>query len=259
MENDMKPKKAYDNPDFMHSREARTLRILSEYLEPEKRFEEMNIRHTIVFFGSARIQPENGKKENAVSRNYTAAEELAFRLAGFSKEIEAKTKEGFYICTGGGGGIMEAANRGAARAGAPTIGFNISLPFEQVPNKYITPDLNFEFHYFFMRKYWFLYQAKAIVIFPGGYGTLDEMFETLTLIQTRKLEKTDLPILLYNRAFWEEVINFDKLIEYELISPEDLQLFQYFETPEEGMAILKPKIVEMMRDVHQYLQMKFPE
>ena len=255
----MRPKKAYDNPDFMHSREARTLRILSEYLEPEKRFIERKIRHTIVFFGSARIKPGNGGDNGRISRYYTIAEELAYSLANLGTEIEKNTGEGFLICTGGGSGIMEAANRGAARAGAHNIGFNISLPFEQVPNKFISPDLNFEFHYFFMRKYWFLYQAKAIIIFPGGFGTLDEMFETLTLLQTRKLEKAAIPILLHHREFWEEIINFDKLIEYGLISPEDMQLFQYFETSADAMEILKPKIIDMMQDIHQYLQIKFPK
>lgn len=253
----MTQKKAFDNPEFLHSREARPLRILSEYLEPEKRFKEFNIRHTIVFFGSARIK-KGGNGKYDTGRYYAAAEDLAYQLAILSRDIEKETGEGFYICTGGGPGIMEAANMGASRAGSQSIGLNIELPHEQMANMYITPELNFEFHYFFMRKLWFLYQAKAIIIFPGGYGTLDEMFEMLTLIQTRKLEKINIPMLLYDRSFWEDLIDFDKLIDYELISPDDLNLFQYFESTEEGLRILKPRIINIMQNVHHYLEIKFP-
>jgi uncharacterized protein (TIGR00730 family) len=253
----MKQKKAYDNTDFMHSREARTLRILSEYLEPEKRFEENGIKNTIVFFGSARIKP-NDRGSHDLGRYYTIAEELAYSLAVLGREIEAKSGTGIHICTGGGGGIMEAANKGASRAGAQTIGLNISLPFEQLPNRYISPELNFEFHYFFMRKLWFLYHSKAIIIFPGGFGTMDEMFETLTLMQTRKLDKVRIPMLLHDRAFWEDTINFNKLIDYGLIAPEDLHLFQFFETVEEGISLLKPQIQDMIKNVHSYLDIKYP-
>ena len=236
-------KKAYKNLDFLNSREARVLRILAEYLEPEKRFRKKNINHTVVFFGSARIHPGHNPGD---SRDYyRAAEDLAYLLALWSQEIAAKGKS-FTICTGGGPGIMAAANQGALRAGCHSIGLNISLPHEQAPNDYITPELNFEFHYFFMRKLWFLYHAKAAVFFPGGYGTLDELFETLTLVQTGKMIHKPLPVLLYDRQYWEELINFPKLADMKLISPEDIKLFHYFETPEQGMEYLKPRLKEII-------------
>jgi Predicted Rossmann fold nucleotide-binding protein len=256
----MKEKKletAFDDPDFMHSRDARVIRIMSEYLEPEKRFRDMNIEHTVVFFGSARIQPDN-KNGPDTSSYYHAAADFAFNLAKLSKEVENETGYPFYICTGGGPGIMEAANLGAARAGMQSIGLNIDLPFEQAPNKYITPALRFKFHYFFMRKLWFLYQAKAIVIFPGGFGTMDELFETLTMVQTHKMEKVNIPILLYDREFWSNVINFDRLIKDGLIAPEDMDLFHYFSDAKEGMDILRPKLIALIKNVHNYLEMKFP-
>ncbi|MBN2040753.1 MAG: LOG family protein [Spirochaetes bacterium] len=242
----MKLPKAYLNEKFLKSREARTIRIVAEYLEPEKRFDEMNIRHTVVFFGSARIKNEDNYE---FSKYYKAAEEFAYRLGLMSKEL-SKDEQGFHIMTGGGGGIMEAANRGADRAGIKTIGLNISLPFEQEPNKYITPELNFEFHYFFMRKLWFLYHAKAIVVFPGGFGTLDELFETLTLIQTKKIEKGNIPILLYDRKFWDGLINFNKLKEYGLISPEDLELLHFFRDIDDGINYLKPRLEELIEKVN---------
>ncbi len=148
---------------------------------------------------------------------------------------------------------MEAANRGANRAGAQTIGYNISLPFEQFPNNYITPALNFEFHYFFMRKLWFLYHAKALIVFPGGMGTMDELFEVLTLKQTKKLEKSNIPILLYDREFWEKFINFDMLVDYGFISPEDLKLFRYFSTPEEGFTYLKKRLEKLIDDINDMI------
>lgn len=234
--------KAYKNLDFLKSREARTLRILAEYLEPEKRFKDTGIKHTVVFFGSSRARPDqNSKNDFSFHKYYWAAEELAFKLANYSKELKKKG-EGFAICSGGGPGIMEAANRGASRAKERNIGLNISIPFEQNPNNYITPELSFEFHYFFMRKLWFMYHAKAIIIFPGGFGTLDELFETLTLMQTKKLEKLKIPVLLYDRIYWEDLINFDKLIEYGLISPGDVKLFRFFSSPDEGMDYLKPRL-----------------
>jgi hypothetical protein len=256
----MKEKKlttAYDDPEFMHSREARVIRIMSEYLEPEKRFRGMNIQHTVVFFGSARIDPES-KDYPEMVRYYHAAADFAFTLANLNTEIEKETGSRFYICTGGGPGIMEAANLGAARAGTRSIGLNIGLPMEQEPNKYISPELMFKFHYFFMRKLWFLYQAKAIIIFPGGYGTMDELFETLTLLQTRKMEKINIPILLYDRDFWTSIINFDKLIECGFISPEDIDLFHFFSDIDEGIRILKPRLIELIKDVKFNLVMKYP-
>lgn len=256
----MKDKKlatAFDDPDFMHSREARAIRILSEYIEPEKRFRDMNIEHTVVFFGSARTRPDGGG-DDTQARYYNTAADFAFGLANLSKEIEKETGRPFYICTGGGPGIMEAANLGATRAGMPSIGLNIDLPFEQAPNKYITPELMFKFHYFFMRKLWFLYQAKAIIIFPGGFGTMDELFETLTMVQTRKMEKVNIPILLYDREFWSDIINFDRLARDGLISPEDLELFHYFSDVQEGIDILRPQLIALMKNIDYYLKMKFP-
>ena len=238
--------KAFENRDFLNSREARTLRIISEYIEPEKRFNEFNIQHTVVFFGSARVSP-GGKGDTGMSGYYNAAEDFAYRLALLNSEVEKEIGSRFYICTGGGPGVMEAANRGAARAGEPTIGLNIELPFEQMPNPYITESLNFEFHYFFMRKLWFLFHAKAVVVFPGGFGTMDELFETLTLVQTKKLEKFDVPILLYDKKFWDELINFQKFVDCGLISPDDLHLFQYFSSSEEGIDILKPRLMTSMK------------
>lgn len=238
--------KAYKNISFLKSREARTLRILAEYLEPEKRFKEEKIKHTVVFFGSSRVRPDKEDKYNTKDY-YRAAEEFAFKLATWSKELE-KEDHGFTICSGGGPGVMEAANRGAQRANAVTIGLNIAIPFEQKPNQYISPELNFEFHYFFMRKLWFLYHAKALVVFPGGFGTLDELFETLCLKQTHKLEKFNIPVLLYDPAYWKDLINFPKLVDYGLISPKDLDLFHYFDSPDHGMEILKPKLEEMIKN-----------
>jgi uncharacterized protein (TIGR00730 family) len=241
--------KAYKNVEFLNSSDARTLRILAEYLEPKKRFDAEKIKHTIVFFGSSRAKPDppNYPSEFDSSKYYWAAEELAFKLAAWSKELE-KDGNGFAICSGGGPGIMEAANRGAARGHAPGIGLNISIPFEQTPNDFISTHLNFEFHYFFMRKLWFLYHAKALVVYPGGFGTMDELFETLTLIQTGKLHKTNFPILLYDKTYWEEVVNFRKLADYHLISPHDLKLFHYFSTPDDGLEYLKPRLLEIIMD-----------
>ncbi len=244
--------KAYKNLDFLKSREARPLRILAEYMEPEKRFEEQNIKHTVVFFGSARVRPDKNDACDT-KKYYWAAEEFAYKLAMWSKELEKNTPgSGFTICSGGGPGIMEAANRGAQRAEAPTIGLNISIPFEQDPNDYISPELNFEFHYFFVRKLWFLYHAKALVVFPGGFGTMDEFFETLTLLQTQKIEKEGLKILLYDKAFWQDLINFPKLVEYGLISPEDVNLFHYFSSPDEGMEYLKPRLEKVIKNFKEY-------
>ncbi len=250
------PLRAFDNKEFLHSREARIIRIMSEYLEPETRFKDLNVKHTVVFFGSARIDPNDASR--GTSRYYHAAADFAFELAKLSKEVEHETGSPIYICTGGGPGIMEAANMGAQRAGTPTIGLNIELPFEQYPNKYITPELSFHFHYFFMRKLWFLYQAKAIIIFPGGFGTMDEMFEVLTMIQTQKLQKINFPVLLYDEAFWREIVNFDKLVEYGFIQPEDLEIFHFCSDIKEGLAYLRPRIIDLIRNVQQLTVMKFP-
>jgi uncharacterized protein (TIGR00730 family) len=240
-----KPPKAYENNDFINSRDARVIRIMSEYIEPESRLRKLNIKNTIVFFGSARTPSD---KNDPMSKYYWAAEEFAFQMATWSKELKKDNNE-FYICTGGGPGIMEAANRGAHRAGELTLGLNISLPFEQHPNPYISESLNFEFHYFYMRKMWFLYHAKALIVFPGGFGTLDELFETLTLIQTNKVDKGHIPILLYDEKWWKKLINFDQFVIDGLISPEDLDLFSFFNSPEEGMKILNPSLADLIETI----------
>jgi len=246
-----KAEKSYKNPEFMNSRAARPLRILSEYIEPETKFAEQGIDHTVVFFGSARILPENDPSGN--SEFYQAARKFSYELAMYSKEMRKNKGPSFYICTGGGPGIMEAANRGASEAGEKTIGLNISLPFEQFPNPYITPELNFEFHYFFTRKLWLLYHAKALVIFPGGFGTLDEMFETLTLIQTQKIEKRNVPVMLYCSEYWKSLINFQKLADMGMISQEDLSLFHFFDSVDEGLEYLKPRLKDIIATVEHSL------
>ncbi|MDA3901649.1 MAG: LOG family protein [Spirochaetes bacterium] len=235
---------SYLDPDFVLSKEARPLRIMSEYLDPERKLKQNNVQHTVVFFGSARTKPD---PSDPLAHAYKTAEELAFKLAQWSS-TETDSNRKIFICTGGGPGAMEAANKGAARAGEKTIGLNIALPFEQDPNPYISPELNMEFHYFYMRKLWFLYHAKAIIVFPGGFGTMDELFETLTLMQTKKIDKPFLPVLLYNRKFWESLINFDTMKENGLISPEDTDLFSYFDTTDEAMDILKPAISELINN-----------
>src|SRR5918996_1380757 len=195
---------AYKNEAFLDSPDARILRIISEYLQPLSHFRDEKIHDTIVFFGSARLQ-ETGH----LGRYYSEARELARLVTNWSDSLPDDTRR-FVVCTGGGPGIMEAANRGARDAGGKTIGLNIGLPFEQWPNPYITPDLSFEFHYFFMRKFWFAYLAKALVVFPGGFGTLDEMFEILTLMQTEKLAK-QIQIILYGTEYWDQILNLEPM------------------------------------------------
>jgi hypothetical protein len=226
------PTVAYRNEDFLSSKEARSVRILSEYLHPLSHFRRERIHDTVVFFGSARIE-----EAGPLAHYYADARALARLVTEWSNAL-TETKRRFVVCTGGGPGIMEAANRGAADAGGKTIGLNIGLPFEQRPNPYISPDLCFEFHYFFMRKFWFAYLAKALVVFPGGFGTLDELTELLTLMQTRKLIKK-MVIILYGSSFWNEVIHFDALVKHGVISPEDLQLFQFADTPPDAFALLR--------------------
>lgn len=223
---------AYKNESFLDSPDARCLRILSEYLWPLSHFRRQNIEDTIVFFGSARI-----REEGALGRYYAEARELARLLTEWSESLPDHTRR-FVICSGGGPGIMEAANRGASEAGGKTVGLNIGLPFEQWPNPYITPELSFEFHYFFMRKFWFAYLGRALVVFPGGFGTLDELCEILTLAQTQKIENK-IAILLYGTQYWKEVLNFDALVRYGTISAEDLKLFQYADSPGDAFALLR--------------------
>jgi uncharacterized protein (TIGR00730 family) len=241
--------KAYNNSEFIHGPDARVIRLLSEYLHPQQILEQENINRSIIFFGSARTKPmENGRKETEINKLnaefYEGARELAKMLAEWSSKLAAEDK--FYICSGGGPGIMEAANRGASEAGEKSIGLNISLPFEQQPNQYISPELNFEFHYFFMRKFWFIYKAKAMAVFPGGFGTLDELMELLTLRQTGKVTK-ELPIVLYSEEYWKNLINFDLLVKYGNINQEDLDLFEFKNTPEEAFDYISKELSKIYK------------
>jgi uncharacterized protein (TIGR00730 family) len=229
---DSRPPLAYKNEEFLKGPDSRPLRILSEYLEPLSHFRRQRIRDTIVFFGSARI-----REDGPMGHYYEDARKLAGLLTTWAKTFRERTYR-FVVCSGGGPGIMEAANRGAWEARGKTIGLNIGLPFEQFPNPYITGELSFEFHYFFMRKFWFAYMAKALVVFPGGFGTLDELFEILTLAQTKKLAKK-ITIVLYGSDFWKEIVNFEALVKYGTISPGDLDLFHFADTPETAMEILQ--------------------
>jgi uncharacterized protein (TIGR00730 family) len=258
---------AYHDLDFLETSDARPIRILAEYLDPLRRFRNENIQDTVVFFGSARVhsrqkaeealktlQQKRGPKaadhalllkrsRKAVewSRYYEEARELAHMLTTWSLSLEEPRRR-FVVCSGGGPGIMEAANRGASEAGGKTIGLNIRLPFEQGPNRYITPGLHFEFHYFFMRKFWFAYLAKALVIFPGGFGTLDEMFEILTLAQTKKLSKK-LLVILYGSDYWNEVFDLKPLAEWGAISDADLDLLCRVDSAEHGFEELKKHLL----------------
>ena len=246
--------KAYKNQAFLNSRPARPLRLLAEYMEPESRLRELHVRDTIVVFGSARIPPrEQAEAELAeakaqggdlaraeqrlhMSRYYEATRELSRRLTEWSKGLE-DTDRRFVIASGGGPGIMEAANRGASEAKGENVGFNISLPFEQSGNPYITRRLSFEFHYFFMRKFWFSYLAKAFVIMPGGFGTLDEWFEIVTLIQTQKIKKV-VPIVLFGCEYWDRVIDFEPMVEFGTISPGDVDLVHRTDSVDEAFEYL---------------------
>jgi uncharacterized protein (TIGR00730 family) len=259
----LKTEKAYHNDDFLSSSDARTIRLLSEYLEPKARFKKHKIMDTIVFFGSARLKSrkeanaELTKFKNAnpktitnfaqelrkaqhhvaMSKYYEDAVELSRRLTEWSMNLETKANR-FIVCTGGGPGIMEAANRGAKKAGGYSVGLNISIPFEQYVNPYVTKELSFEFHYFFMRKFWFSYLSKALVVFPGGFGTFDELFEVLTLVQTEKIRKK-LGIVIYDEKYWKSVVNFDALIENGVINESDLKLFHFCNDVDSAFKIIK--------------------
>lgn len=255
------PAKAYKNLEFLNSPEARQIRVLCEMQETERRFRKENIEDTIVMFGSARtlpldqatshskalenklgerddLSPEEAEELRKARANlkaapyYDHAMNLSRELTLWSKSLKDRRRR-FLVCSGGGPGIMEAANRGARKAGGASIGLGISLPFEQSLNPYITRNLQFEFHYFFIRKYWFIYLAKALVVFPGGFGTMDELFETLTLIQTRKVEKK-MPVVLFGSEFWNGILNFDTFVEWGVISPRDVELFRIIDTVEEA-------------------------
>jgi hypothetical protein len=259
------PLKAYENPAFLNSPEARSIRVLCEMNEPTGRLALHQIENTLVFFGSARLRaPDEAqqelaaleaeiRKKPAITREqkvkldrarkavtaapyYDMARELARELTYWSQSIPDPAKR-FPICTGGGPGIMEAANRGAKEAGGPSLGLGISLPHEQSLNAYCTPELSFEFHYFFVRKYWFFYLAKALIAFPGGFGTLDELFEMLTLIQTRKTKKY-VPVVLFGSEFWRPLINWDHFLDWGVIGEEDLALFKICDTVREAKEYL---------------------
>lgn len=243
--------KAYDNVEFLNSAGARELRILSEFIEPKLRFSRNKIIDTIVFFGSARIKSEKEAKAKlrelnkiknkttrkykeelaqaermlVMSRYYEEAVELSKRLTSWSMKLSNEEKR-FIVCSGGGPGIMEAANKGAKLAGGDSIGLNISIPFEQFGNKYLKPESTYEFHYFFMRKFWFVYLAKALIVFPGGFGTLDEFMEVLTLMQTEKIKK-NMKVIIYDEKYWKKIINFDNLVEFGTVSKKDLKLFDF--------------------------------
>ena len=247
--------RAYDNRKFLHGRSARPLRVMAEFIEPEERLRKHGIRNTIVFFGSAisvdnstfKKQPPTDvavpEKAIRVSNAHESCIELAKRITAWSQKIEEPTKR-FYVCSGGGSGIMEAANKGAKLAGGESIGFNITLPHEQFPNPHISPELSFNFHYFFIRKFWFLYYAKALVGFPGGFGTMDEVFELLTLLQTGKILK-QVPVVLFDKTFWNEVINFEALQEYGVIGPADLELFRIIDDVDEAFAFITGQLEKL--------------
>jgi uncharacterized protein (TIGR00730 family) len=246
--------KAYENMRFLESRDARALRILAEYLEPLSRFERFAVQDTIVFMGSARLlsretaeaalaQAESLGSGVAAARTalelsiyYEAARELSRRLTTWSKQLDHGERR-FVVCTGGGPGIMEAANRGASEAKGLNIGLTISIPTTEFDNPYVSHELHVHFHYFFMRKFWFVYLAKAVVLFPGGYGTLDEFFEMLTLVQTRKIKKR-MPIVLFGAKYWNELLNFDTLVKYGMISPGDVELFHRTDSVEEAYDLI---------------------
>jgi uncharacterized protein (TIGR00730 family) len=252
--------KAYEDARFLRSRDARALRILAEYLEPLYRFQRHNVRDTIVFMGSARLRSEEAARaalaeaEHAgegieaaetvlrLSIYYEGARELARRLTAWSKQLGREERR-FVVCTGGGPGIMEAASRGACEAEGLNVGLTISIPDEEFDNPYVSRELHFYFHYFFMRKFWFVYLAKAVVLFPGGYGTLDELFEILTLVQTHKMRKR-MPIVLFGSKYWDGVINFDALVKYGTISPGDLDLFHRTASVDEAYEIITRGLTE---------------
>ena len=257
-----KPSKSrfYYDREFLSSHDARTLRLIAEYHGPSQRFKRNHVEDTIVFFGASRIKsredalkqleeaasdcpPDRRRQldhDLDMSDYYEAARELAFRLTKWSKARKTKKKR-FIITSGGGPGIMEAANRGASEAKGLSVGLNITLPFEQSGNQWLTPDLSMEFHYFFMRKFWFIYLAKALVVFPGGFGTMDELFELLTLSQTKKMEKI-IPVVLFGGEFWSHVINWDYLVEAGTISREDLALFEICDTVDEAFDYLTGRL-----------------
>jgi uncharacterized protein (TIGR00730 family) len=230
------PPLAYKDEKFLDSDEARPIRILAEYLDPLRMFCRMQIHETIVFFGSARITPDG-----PLGRYYQDARELARLITVWSKGLRSNAHR-YVVCSGGGPGIMEAANRGASEAKGLNIGLTISIP-DEFDNPYVSRELHIHFHYFFMRKFWFVYLAKAVVLFPGGFGTLDEFFEMLTLVQTRKMKKR-MPIVLFGAPYWDEVLNFDALAKHGTISPDDIRLFRRTDSVDEAYEIITHELTE---------------
>jgi uncharacterized protein (TIGR00730 family) len=226
--------KAYNNPEFLNSKNARALRILAEYLEPRSRFAEHGVEDTVVFFGSARFKEGN--------RWYEAARRLAYRLTAWSKALPSKERR-FVVCSGGGPGIMEAASRGASEAKGMAVGLGISIPIEQSDNPYLTRELGFHFHYFFMRKFWFAYLAKAVIVFPGGFGTLDELMEVVTLVQTKKMKKP-MPIVLFGNDYWSEVIDFDALVRHGTVDAADLKIMHRTDSVDEAFDWVTAQLLQ---------------
>lgn len=259
----IQPEVAWKNPEFLASPDARIVRIISEYLEPAIRFRKYGINNTIVFWGSARILPpkdaraalaeamKKGKREEIaiaekrveLSRYYTEAAKVAELVTEWSKSLK-DPKHQFIVATGGAKGIMEAANLGASRVGGKSIGLGISLPFEKGLNPYITRELALQFHYFFMRKFWMVYLAKALIAFPGGLGTLDELMEVLTLIQTGRPRKK-MPVILYGSHYWNDVIDFEAMARWSTMSSQDLHLFKMCDTPEEAFEHLRERLTAL--------------
>lgn len=260
-----KPSKAYSNKEFLNSHEARPIRVQCELIEPDSRLRSQGVENTIVFFGSARSKAlklakqelsefinkfpnesemtyeeieelEKRKRIVKLSSYYEEAVELSARLTDWSNKKE-NSENKYYVCSGGGPGMMEAANKGANQVNGKSIALGISLPFEQGVNQYATPELSFEFHYFFVRKFYFLYHAKAVIVFPGGFGTMDELFETLTLIQTKKLDKK-MPIILYGKKFWDGLINFDHFVKWGVISHKDVNLFEIVDDIDKAFSVI---------------------
>ncbi|MGA1825355.1 MAG: TIGR00730 family Rossman fold protein [bacterium] len=268
-----RPVKAYKNIEFLSSSDARIARIMCECLEPLSRFRKYGIKDTVVFFGSSKIKSKRAAQRNVnalkhktaqsanpdkalaekqkiattellMSKYYEEAMELARLLTVWAKSCNDGYR--FVVCSGGGPGIMEAANRGAKKAGGKSIGLNISLPHEQKPNPYISDELGFEFHYFFMRKFWFMNLAKALIVFPGGFGTIDELLEMLTLIQTKKISKK-VPILIYGSDYWNEIIDFQAMVKWGTISPADMRLFHFADSPQEAFQYLKNELMSVLK------------
>jgi uncharacterized protein (TIGR00730 family) len=277
------PKPPHEAQEFLQSTPARPLRIMAEYLQPMMQLKKENIGDTIVMFGSARIESretalarlgrlkgekigklsEGAKAQHRValrgaksalemSRYYEEARELSHRITAWASSLGPKPRR-FVICSGGGPGIMEAANRGAYEAGGKSIGLSIELPHEQFSNAYISPELSLNFHYFFMRKLWFAQIAKALIVFPGGFGTMDELWEMMTLLQTGKLSKNNM-ILIYGRRYWEQVLNFRAMVRWGMINPEEYKLLQFADTVDEAFEQIRTGMEKYHMEVDPFLQ-----